>query len=407
MSLDLIGSLKNISFFQYFQIPQLQDMVNLGHSQASPAQSILFKQGDEASCLYVILSGSVQVIGIDESGKEVELSVLSVGDFFGELALVDGGTRSATIKTLSDCELFVLGRTGFLQTLSQSPDLLSDVLADISGKIRSSNEKIYKEMLQNQKIQSEMELERHRSLSQMVAGVAHEVNTPLGIVNVTASMISENLTPDMLARAEDPELKEMLEDILEASQLMLSNIARANHLIQSFKNISVSQITDSLETILMPRLLNEAIDLFKIKARQAGIQIDLLISPELDFEEWTGYSGYLTQVLMNLLTNVERYAYPDNMGGTVEIKLSTQAENFILSVEDFGQGMSEADAARVFDLFYTTGRHKGGTGLGMSIVHNLVNSALKGQIELHSVLNQGTRVTVSLPRSIEGENTAA
>ena len=107
------------------------------------------------------------------------------------------------------------------------------------------------------------------------------------------------------------------------------------------------------------------------------------------------------------MNNIERYAYPDQMGGKVEIRLTTQQEQFVLVVADFGQGMSEEDAARVFDLFYTTGRHKGGTGLGMSIVHNLVNSAMKGQIELHSALNKGTRVTVRLPQSIEGENEEA
>ena len=118
----------------------------------------------------------------------------------------------------------MLERQAFFKILSQSTELLSQVLADISNKVRSSNAKIYEEMLESQKIQSEMELERHRSLSQMVAGVAHEINTPLGIVNVAASMITENLTEDVLETITDEDLKIMLSDIYEAAQLMQKNM---------------------------------------------------------------------------------------------------------------------------------------------------------------------------------------
>lgn len=396
----LLDALKSIPFFQHFDPHQLEELVSLGQFQPLDAEQVLFEQGDPADSLYVILKGRVKVTFMSAQGTPMELSTLKAGDFFGELALVDGGVRSATIQTLEACELFKLGREGFMQTLSRSPQLLSEVLADISDKIRTSNEKIYLEMLERQKIQAEMEIERHRSLSQMVAGVAHEVNTPLGIVNVTASMIAENLTPDLLERVQDEELRTVLDDILEASQLMLSNIARANKLIQTFKSISVSQITDTLEKVHLPALIQEILDLYKIKARQAGIVIKTIIDPALPFQDWTGYPGYLSQVLMNFLTNIERYAYPES-GGNVIIELRAQGDQYQLKVKDFGQGMSEEDAARVFEVFFTTGRHKGGTGLGMSIVHNLVTSAMQGQISLESAPGQGTCVTVTLPHHIQ------
>lgn len=403
----LLKSLQDISFFHHFDEQQILSLIEQGTTQKIAANTILFHQGDTADSLYVIISGGVRVIGEDPQGGTFELSELKAGEFFGELALIDGGTRSATIETSEDSEFFMLGREVFIQMLTQSPGLLSEILSDISGKIRASNEKVYHEILEQQKIQSEMELERHRSLSQMVAGVAHEINTPLGIVNVTASMISENLNADFLSHIEDPEARETLEDLVEAAQLMQSNIARANKLIQTFKNISVGQITDSLETVMLPNLIEEIVDLFKVQARLAGLQIQI-DTQGIQHAHWTGYSGYLTQILMNLLTNIERYAYPNQRGGKVDIVLTTPTEDsFELKISDYGEGMSAEDAARVFDVFFTTGRGKGGTGLGMSIVHNLVTSALQGEIQLKSALQEGTVITLKLPRSITQEDRSA
>ncbi|MEZ0372069.1 MAG: cyclic nucleotide-binding domain-containing protein, partial [Candidatus Sericytochromatia bacterium] len=286
---ELNEFLKTIPFFQHVTDAQLEELIALGQFIDFDAGTTLFKQGDAADCLYVILSGKVRVFGQDPSGQEVELSVLETGDFFGELALVDGGRRSATIRTLVTSEFFLLNRQGFIQLLIHSPELLSEVMADISDKVRSSNEKIYKEMLERQKVQSEMEIERHRSLAQMVAGVAHEINTPLGIVNVSASMISENLTPELVASIPDEDTRLILEDIVEAAGLMQNNIARANKLIQTFKSISVNQITDTLEKVNLPVLVEEITDLFKIKARQAGIVLNFSIDPDLHHVQWLGY----------------------------------------------------------------------------------------------------------------------
>ncbi|MGE3727261.1 MAG: sensor histidine kinase [Candidatus Sericytochromatia bacterium] len=396
--------LKSVPFFDHFTDAQIEDLVHMGRPLQTEADQVLFQMGDLADSLYVILSGYVRVYGKDPDGKPVELSTLRKGQFFGELALVDGGTRSATVRTGEASEFYVIDRSNFMRLLSASPELLSDVLAGITSKIKSSNEKIFLEMLEKQRLQSQMEIDRHRSLSEMVAGVAHEINTPLGIVNVTASMITENLTPDLLARATDPELKFVLEDIHEAAQLMLSNIARANKLIQSFKSVSVNQIMDTLETGLLVQLIQEVMDLFKIKARQAHLSLETEFEPGVELLEWTGYPGYLSQILMNFFSNIERYAYPAGVGGRILVKLSSierdQMPYFRLVVQDFGKGIPKEDVSRVFDVFFTTGRGQGGTGLGMSIVHNLVTSALQGSIHLDSELGQGTIVTVEFPHQI-------
>lgn len=400
---ELNEFLKTIPFFQHVTDAQLEELIGLGQFIDYGPGKTLFQQGDAADCLYVILSGQVKVFGKDPTGQEIELSQLGTGDFFGELALVDGGTRSATVRSLGSSEFFTLNRQGFIRLLSSSPELLEEVLADISNKVRSTNEKIYKEMLAHQKVQSEMEIERHRSLAQMVAGVAHEINTPLGIVNVSASMISENLTPELVAAIPDADIRLVLEDIVEAAGLMQNNISRANKLIQTFKSISVNQITDTLEKVDLPNLIEEITDLFKIKARQAGIGLRIAIDPALAHVQWLGYPGYLSQILLNLLSNIERYAYPNGIGGQVDIRLQPAAEpaELVLQVEDYGAGMPEEHLNRIFDVFFTTGRDRGGSGLGMAIVHNLITSALQGEIDVTSSPGQGTCFTITLPRELD------
>ena len=264
---------------------------------------------------------------------------------------------------------------------------------------------------QMESLLAQKEIDRHRSISEMVAGVAHEVNTPLGIVNSAASIIETSLSQqirDELLEGKDAEdseeLGEILEDILDSSQLIQSNMKRTSDLIQRFKSLSVSQMSDELESMLMIDKVEELIMLYKISARDSALAIRF--QPDLEDKTlmWQGYAGYLFQILQNLLSNIERYAYPNGQGGEVEIRLQATSLNneaaFCLRVKDNGCGMDKEAVARIFDAFYTTGRGQGGSGLGMAIVHNLVTTALKGTIEVESEPNKGTQTTICFPQTI-------
>ncbi len=129
------------------------------------------------------------------------------------------------------------------------------------------------------------------------------------------------------------------------------------------------------------------------------------MSPRLAGESarWLGYRGYLTQVVLNLLTNIERYAYPGGGGGSIEIRLDNAARRpdvIALSVRDFGMGMNAETLARAYDLFFTTGRSSGGSGLGLAIVHNIVTSVLDGTLDIDSAPGRGTTVRVFVPKRI-------
>jgi Histidine kinase-, DNA gyrase B-, and HSP90-like ATPase/His Kinase A (phospho-acceptor) domain len=204
--------------------------------------------------------------------------------------------------------------------------------------------------------------------AQMVAGVAHEINTPLGTVNTATSVVKGRLNAPVFAPlAGDPKASAAIEDVREAIDLIEGNIRRAHKLVQDFKQLSVGQIRDTKEMLDLVAVVEEVVGLFKINARQANLTIEIRNDlPDAAARAWLGYRGYLSQVLLNLLSNIERYAYPDGQGGRVEIAVAADSrrtdERFVITVSDFGRGIAADDLPRIFEPFFTTGRSKGGTG---------------------------------------------
>ena len=170
--MSLESSLHSILFFQGLTDEELAQLAGIGQTRDAAAQDVVFSEGDEADALYVLLSGQVRVYGRDEEGNEAEFTTLNEGEFFGEMALLDGKPRSATVACVDPCGFFILGRADFLHLLTESEHLLADLLAELSNRIRGTSEKYFWNLLKKQRFKAEVELERHRSLSQMVAGVA-------------------------------------------------------------------------------------------------------------------------------------------------------------------------------------------------------------------------------------------
>jgi signal transduction histidine kinase len=236
----------------------------------------------------------------------------------------------------------------------------------------------------------------------MVAGVAHELNTPLGIVNTAVDMIEKRIQNEKLAAplSENKEAQAILADMKEAAHLASRNIDRAHHLVQQFKKISVNQLTAERETVVLPTLVEDTLELFKLNARQANLEVQFHDQLPEGERVWQGYPGYLTQVLTNLLFNIERYAYPEGRGGVIEIVLRADKNCFVLTVQDFGRGIASEHLDQIFTPFFTTGRSKGGTGLGLAIVKNIMIDLLKGAISVESELEKGTTFTMTFPQVI-------
>lgn len=404
--MDVILLLKQLPFFADLPDDLLGQVVSMGQTRMFSAGELVFHQGDPPDGLYVLLDGRVRVFLADEQGQhDVELAVLSTGSLFGEMALLDGEPRSANVASVEPSRCLWLSRDEFLELLRSSSGLLESLLADLSRRVRGTQEKFYWEMLRRQQLQSDMEMQRHRALSVLVAGVAHEINTPLGIVNSAADLMSELVQQITASSGETSSLRAMCDDLRDSAALVQGNIARACLLIQRFKTLSSQQVSEARQKVHLPDSVQDTLSLYSIQGRRAGIEVvfqSRLSGPP----EWDGYPGYLSQVLLNLVTNAERYAYPAGTGGHVEVELSDRVikdkRHFNLIVRDFGRGIPEELQSRVFEPFFTTGRDQGGTGLGLAIVYNLVHDSLHGQIELTSRPGL-TEFQVELPANSSAE----
>lgn len=398
--------LQKVPLFSQLPDALLDELVQSGQTLHLAPDKVVCHEGDETDAMYVILDGRVQVYKTDEDGNRVDIGVLAPGDFFGEMALLDSQPRSATVSCLAPCHLFMLEKGAFLALLTnpQTQQMAFSILSALVKRFRLFMEKYFEEELTRRMLQAEAEAERHRSLAQMVAGVAHELNTPLGIVNTAVDMIAKRVRSDALSlplRDEKAAVR-TLDEVKEAADLACRNMSRAHKLVQNFKKISVRQLTDTRETIDLAALVRDILELFKINADQAKLDIKVYDNLPADQKNWTGYPGYLTQVLTNLLVNIEYHAYPDQTGGVIEIELKADNERdtavFVLTIQDFGQGIAPNHLPQLFTPFFTTGRSRGGTGLGLAIVHNIVTEAFKGHIKVESAPSEGCKVTVVFPQ---------
>jgi diguanylate cyclase (GGDEF)-like protein len=180
--------LKNVPFFQRFSDELLEELAEIGKMERWERNVTVFSQGDAPNCMYLILSGSVEVRKRTPDGQDVSIITLRSGDFFGEMALVDGALRSATVRTLAPCELYVITRNKFTELLSQSPQLIPAVLVNVVSKIRTFSEQFLLELCEKQKLREEVAQERYRAIAS-IAAAASEASTTKEAMQIVVDQI--------------------------------------------------------------------------------------------------------------------------------------------------------------------------------------------------------------------------
>ncbi len=248
--------------------------------------------------------------------------------------------------------------------------------------------------------QSLIQAEKMAALGGLVAGVAHEINTPLSISVTAASLLAHEAGRLELALASGTlrrsDLTRFLELALESSDLLLSNSQRAADLIKSFKQVAVDQTSDDRRPFFMREYIDEVLMSLRPRLRRSAVTVTAQCPDDLMVE---GYPGPLAQVLTNFLMNSLIHAYaPDQAGQVVVSVTTTTADEVKLVYADDGKGIPESVLPKIFDPFFTTNRSGGGSGLGLNIVYNLVTQRLRGRIEVASSPGHGTTFTVHFPR---------
>ena len=243
-----------------------------------------------------------------------------------------------------------------------------------------------------------IESEKLASLGTLVAGVAHEVNTPLGSALGSATLYQDTLSYTSNKYKEGSLTEKDFEELLslgeESSQITVSNLERASELIKSFKRVAVDQSNDHIETFHLFEYVNQVIKSMRPKYKHLGLNTYVVIDETIQI---MAPPGTIAQIITNLFTNAIHHGFKNKTHG--EIRISAQHLNgeITLNFQDDGDGMSPDTLKRVYEPFFTTARGQGGSGLGMHIIYNLVHNSLNGAIEIESALDSGTKVEITFP----------
>jgi C4-dicarboxylate-specific signal transduction histidine kinase len=240
-----------------------------------------------------------------------------------------------------------------------------------------------------------VESEKMASLGNLVAGIAHEINTPLGVAVTAASHLEERVSSLCKDETTDSAMLLFAERAKTATSLVLDNLRRAAQLVSSFKQVAADQSTSDRRQFSVRDYLDEILISLYPKIRRSGHKIELRCADDIEVD---GYPSALYQIVSNLIMNSMIHAFHPETVGQMSLDVTATESDFELVYRDNGRGLTADEGRHLFEPFYTTRRGKGGTGLGMHIAYNNVIQ-LGGKIEFESQPGQGVKFVITLPRN--------
>jgi|GEM_PF-3457832 Signal transduction histidine kinase len=274
-----------------------------------------------------------------------------------------------------------LSRERLMADLAEAKDQAVHALADL-GQAQEA-------MVRNEKL---------AALGGLVAGVAHEINTPVGNALTSASFLAQETEGLRRAFADQTltasAMGAYLDSAGEAVRLILSNCDRAAELIHGFKQVAVDQTSGERRTYDLAEYVDEVLLSLRPKFKHSPHRIVVDIPAGIVVD---GYPGALSQVLTNLVVNALTHGFDDGRSGTLRLSARQSGDRVEIVHEDDGRGIPADSRQRVFEPFYTTRRGSGGSGLGLNIVHNIVHRTLAGTLRLESEPERFTRFTITFP----------
>ncbi len=247
-----------------------------------------------------------------------------------------------------------------------------------------------------------VQAEKMAALGSLVAGVAHEINTPIGITLTSASFLNVETEKVVILYQQGElggdELEAYFDTAKQSTQLMTINCHRAADLIQSFKQVAVDQTSDNQREFNLKTYIEEVLLSLRPALKKTHIHVVLNCPPDLCL---LGYPGAVSQILTNFVMNSLLHAYEPDQHGTISLTVRQLPDDKIeLRYSDDGKGIPSEIQSKIFDPFFTTQRGNGGSGLGLNLVYNIVHQTLKGTIQVHSVEGKGTTFILNFARRL-------
>ena len=245
-----------------------------------------------------------------------------------------------------------------------------------------------------------MQSEKMASLGQLVAGVAHEINTPLGVALTASSHLGQRARAFVGTLAErtlsPAELAAFADEAALATRMVETNLDRAVKLVRSFKQVSVDRTNDDRRTFDLASYLNDLVQSLEPSWKRRPITLRLECPDSIRMD---GFPGALGQVVTNLIQNALQHAFAAEASGAMTLQVrAPDGSRIEIVFADDGRGIAREHLPRIFDPFFTTQRGAGGTGLGLHITFNLVTQKLGGRIDVESEPGRGTRFRIVMPR---------
>ena len=311
---------------------------------------------------------------------------------------------SALNEVFDKVKAFSVGGVDYITKPFQPEEVLMRVethlqMYKMQKKLAEKNEELQVTLAHLKATQSQLiEAEKMASLGSLVAGVAHELNTPIGIGVTAASTLADRTVETETAydnlQLKGSALKTHFDTTICGSNLILRNLKRAAELVQTFKQVAVNQSNLNKRSFIVTKYLEGA--LFRLEADLNRTQHQVTVNGDEQIKI-NSYPDAFSQIVANLVMNSLHHAYPTGGAGNLDFEVKRDSEHLIVEYNDDGCGIPTENVDKIFDPFFTTARSQGGIGLGLHIIYNLVTQKLQGIIRVQSKIDCGTRFIIQLP----------
>lgn len=288
------------------------------------------------------------------------------------------------------------------ETLEQKVEDRTEELQKAKSTLEEKNREITYALQHLKDTQKQLvETEKMASLGNLVAGIAHEINTPIGVA-VTASTSLMSRADKMKKQIKNGNIEAacplFVKSVMEGNEIIYNNLRRSADLIRSFKHVAVGRTNDTIQKFDLQEYLHDIRTSLtpQLKKKQHAIEIRCPAGIEVE-----SYPGALSQVITNLVENSISHGFGTREHGHITITLGDYDGSWLaLEYADNGNGMPDEVLAKIYEPFYTTARGQGGSGLGMNIVYNLIHQKLMGTIDGFSQLGEGVRFKIRIRRRL-------
>jgi len=381
---DHFDFLRDVYFFKDLSDDEIRGVEHLCKEDHFEPGEILFRENAPAERFFIVLEGMVEVWKDYGSPTPDLLAVHGQGHLFGEMALIDDLPRSATVVAKTSTTVLYMFRAEFDRILRENSAVALSILRSLSAMVRKSNESYVEDLRQrNEKLEAAynelqaaqeelLRAERFSNLGKMSSMILHDIRNPISVVKGLGEMIQLTL--------DDPER------VRECANAIVSEAERLNRLAGELLDYSRGEIRLDIKASSMDNMLAKLVERVSQRARSMEFSIDNKVTEPLLVDE---------ERLLRALENVAGNACKASGNkGRIEIRAWPEGERVRITLKDSGEGMPPEVLARVFEPFFSASR--GGTGLGLVIVKNVVE-AHRGELRVESKVGEGTSVTIDLP----------